>query len=41
MEVPCCYGLTRLVKEALELSGRHIPLTQQTISIKGEILPDT
>jgi len=40
MEVPCCFGLTRLVKEALELSGRHIPLTQQTISVKGEMLPE-
>jgi NAD-dependent dihydropyrimidine dehydrogenase PreA subunit len=38
MEVPCCFGLTRLVKEAIELSGKSIPLTQQTISIKGEKL---
>ena len=36
MEVPCCFGLHRLVKEALELSGKSIPLRQQTISIKGE-----
>ena len=36
MEVPCCFGLIRLVKEALELSGKAIPLKQQTISIKGE-----
>jgi NAD-dependent dihydropyrimidine dehydrogenase PreA subunit len=40
MEVPCCYGLTRLVQEALELSGRAIPMKQQTISIKGEILTE-
>ena len=39
MEIPCCFGLTRLVKEALELSGKAVPLTQQTISIKGEKLP--
>ncbi len=39
MEVPCCFGLIRLVKEAIELSGKSIPLTQQTISIKGEKLP--
>ena len=36
MEVPCCFGLIRLVKEALELSGKALPLRQQTISIKGE-----
>ncbi len=36
MEVPCCFGLHRLVKEALELSGKSVPLRQQTISIKGE-----
>jgi Fe-S-cluster-containing hydrogenase component 2 len=38
MEVPCCFGLHRLVQEAIELSGKKIPLKQQTISIKGEKL---
>jgi Fe-S-cluster-containing hydrogenase component 2 len=36
MEVPCCFGLHRLVQEALELSGKKVPLRQETISIKGE-----
>jgi hypothetical protein len=36
MEVPCCFGLHRLVKEALELSGKVVPVRQETISIKGE-----
>jgi NAD-dependent dihydropyrimidine dehydrogenase PreA subunit len=36
MEVPCCFGLYRLIKEAVELSGKKIPLRQETISIKGE-----
>lgn len=36
MEVPCCFGLNRLVQEAMELSGRKIPLKQETISTKGE-----
>jgi Pyruvate/2-oxoacid:ferredoxin oxidoreductase delta subunit len=40
MEVPCCFGLKRLVEEAMELAGKHIPLRQTTISIKGEILPN-
>jgi Fe-S-cluster-containing hydrogenase component 2 len=38
MEVPCCFGLHRLVQEALELSGKKVPLRQETISIKGEKL---
>jgi Fe-S-cluster-containing hydrogenase component 2 len=41
MEVPCCFGLTRLVEEALELSGKTIPLTEQTVSIKGTLLPQS
>jgi Fe-S-cluster-containing hydrogenase component 2 len=36
MEVPCCFGLHRLVQEAIELSGKNVPLRQETISIKGE-----
>jgi ferredoxin len=39
MEVPCCFGLYRLVKEALAQSGKTIPLKQETISIKGEKMP--
>ena len=36
MEVPCCFGLNRLVQEAIGLSGKKVPLKQETISIKGE-----
>jgi Pyruvate/2-oxoacid:ferredoxin oxidoreductase delta subunit len=36
MEVPCCFGLRRLVQEAIELSGKNVPLRQETISIKGK-----
>jgi Pyruvate/2-oxoacid:ferredoxin oxidoreductase delta subunit len=36
MEVPCCFGLYHLVKEAVAASGKTIPLKQETISIKGE-----
>ncbi len=39
MEVPCCFGLYRLVKEALASSGKAIPLRQETISVKGDKLP--
>jgi len=40
MEVPCCFGLNRLVEEAIELSGKHVPIKQETISIKGEKIPN-
>jgi Pyruvate/2-oxoacid:ferredoxin oxidoreductase delta subunit len=40
MEVPCCFGLHRLVQEAMELSGKKVPLIQETISINGEKVPN-
>ncbi|MDH5782821.1 MAG: 4Fe-4S binding protein [Candidatus Bathyarchaeota archaeon] len=36
MEVPCCFRLYHLVKEALDSSGKVIPLRQEIIGIKGE-----
>jgi len=38
MEVPCCYGLVHLVRQALQESGKDLPLTVTKISIKGELL---
>ncbi|MDD5591449.1 MAG: 4Fe-4S binding protein [Dehalococcoidales bacterium] len=37
MEVPCCGGLTQMVKQAMQLSGRNIPLQETVIGINGEI----
>lgn len=36
MEVPCCFGLSYIVKEALSSAGRDIPIEDITIGIKGE-----
>ena len=36
MEVPCCRGLDVMVRQALTLSGKEIPLETATISINGE-----
>jgi len=36
MEVPCCFGLLSVIKEAIRLSGKSIPFEEITISIKGE-----
>jgi len=39
MEVPCCFGLHRLVREAMASSGKDVPLRQEIISIRGDIIP--
>ncbi len=36
MEVPCCRGLDVMVKQALSLSGKEIPLETVIIGIDGE-----
>lgn len=38
MEVPCCFGLTSIIKQAISLSGKNIPFEEVVISIKGERL---
>ena len=38
MEVPCCSGATYIVNQALERSGKNIPLKEVTISIDGQVL---
>jgi len=37
MEVPCCFGLVQLTRQAIEQSGRVIPFAERTISIRGEV----
>ncbi len=38
MEVPCCAGLTHIVKEAVKNSGKSIPYDETIIGIKGNIV---
>ena len=38
MEVPCCQGLPVIIKKAMELAGKEIPLDQVIISTRGEIM---
>lgn len=38
MEVPCCFGLTSIIKDAILEAGKDIPFKEVIIGIKGEKL---
>ena len=38
MEVPCCHGLPMIVKRAMELAGKTIPLEHVIIGVQGDVL---
>lgn len=38
MEVPCCGGMTAILREAIKRSGKEIPLTEIIIGVKGDLL---
>jgi hypothetical protein len=38
MEVPCCFGLVKIIQQAILASGKNIPFKEAIISIKGERL---
>jgi Pyruvate/2-oxoacid:ferredoxin oxidoreductase delta subunit len=40
MEVPCCLGLVKVTEDAIDNSGKKIPLKKVKISIRGEIKPE-
>lgn len=40
MEVPCCGGLSYIVKQAIQASGKEIPYYEVVIGIKGDILSE-
>lgn len=41
MEVPCCRGLVNLVKKAVKLTKRQIPLKCIIVGIKGDIISES
>lgn len=36
MEVPCCFGLVHMARQAIMASGRDIPFEEVTIGVEGE-----
>lgn len=38
MEVPCCGGMTAVLREAIKRSGKDIPLIEAIIGVKGDML---
>ena len=37
MEVPCCFGLAHMAKQAILASGKDIPFKEVTIGVKGDL----
>ena len=40
MEVPCCGGLSQMVKMATQMASRKVPVKEVIISTKGEVLQE-
>ncbi len=41
MEVPCCGGMTAILREALKRAGKEIPFKEIIIGVKGDHLKET
>lgn len=40
MEVPCCFGLIKMINAAVGQSGKNIPIKGYTIGVKGDVTED-
>ncbi len=40
MQVPCCGGMTFVLKEAVKRSGKKIPLKEIIVGVKGEVISE-
>ncbi len=41
MEVPCCFGLSRVVQQAVAASGKRVPVEDVTVSLRGKVAVGT
>ena len=41
MEVPCCGGMTALIRRAVSLSGRTVPVREMILGIEGDIVANS
>ena len=41
MQVPCCGGLLQLAQDAVNQTGKEIPVKVVVVGIQGEILQET
>jgi ferredoxin len=39
MEVPCCFGLVHMAKQAILASGKDIPFEEVTVGVRGDLIP--
>jgi hypothetical protein len=37
MEVPCCFGLMQVARQAVEASGKSIPVEAKVVTLRGEV----
>jgi len=40
MEVPCCGGMTAVLREAISRSGKKVPMTEIIVGVKGDVLSE-
>lgn len=40
MEVPCCGGMTAVLREAINRSGKKVPMTEIIVGVKGDVLSE-
>ncbi len=38
MEVPCCFGLVHMARQAVQLSGKDIPFEEAIVSTEGDLI---
>ena len=39
MEVPCCFGIVQMAKQAIQLSGKDVSFNEVTVGVRGDLKP--